>query len=170
MIFELIAAVVAALSGAGIALLARRMVPASPKWIVPVAAGAAMLGYSIWSEYTWRDRTVAALPEGVVVMEEIESRAMWRPWTYAAPQVLRFSAVDAAAARRNPDVPSMVMANVILMQRFAPTIVAPVLVDCAEGRRADIADGVEFDDDGAPLVEAWRPMAEEEPLRAALCA
>lgn len=170
MIFELIAAVVAAVAGAGIAMLLRRMIPAVPKWVVPVAAGAGMLGYSIWSEYTWRDRTVAALPDGVVVMEEIESRALWRPWTYAAPQVLRFSAVDAAAARRNPSAPGLVMANVILMQRFAPTIVAPVLVDCAEGRRADIADGVDFDDDGVPVVEAWRPMDEEEPLRAALCA
>ncbi|MEM6439176.1 MAG: hypothetical protein AAF763_05695 [Pseudomonadota bacterium] len=170
MIFELIAAIVAAVAAAGLAMLLRRVAPAAPKWLVPAAAGAGLLGYSIWSEYSWHGRTVAALPEGVVVLEAIESRAMWRPWSYAAPQVLRFSAIDAGAARRNPDVPHMVIANVILMQRFAPTVVAPVLVDCAGGRRADIADGVAFDEDGAPRVDRWRRMDEGEPLRAALCA
>jgi len=169
MIFELIAAVALAAAGVGVAMLLRRLAPVLPKWIVPAAAGVGMIGYAVWSEYSWHARTVAALPEGVEVLEKIESRAPWRPWSYVAPQVLRLSAVDVADARRNPAAPGMVMTNVILMERFAPTIVAPVLVDCVEGRRADIADGVEFDEDGVPRPDRWLPLEDGDALRDALC-
>ena len=63
MLFELIAAVVTGVALAGVAMLLRWLSRGLlPKWIVPTMAGLGMLGYSIWSEYSWFDRMNLALP------------------------------------------------------------------------------------------------------------
>jgi hypothetical protein len=45
-----------------------------------------------------------------------------------------------------------------------------VLVDCTRGRRADIADGVDFDARGVPRPARWTRLASGDPLLRALCA
>lgn len=168
---ELVAAVALGAAAAGVVMLLNRLVGGRlPRWATPAATGLAMIGYAVQSEYAWYPRTVAGLPEGVEVLTAVESDALWKPWTYAAPQVLRFAAVDAAGARTNPAAPGMVLAEVYVFERFAPTARAPVLVDCAERRQADVADGVPFDADGVPRPERWSPLPEGAPLLAALCA
>lgn len=118
---ELIAALVAGLGAGGVAMLLRRISGKRlPGWLVPVAAGLAMIAYGIWSDYAWRDRTVAALPEGSVVLAEIPSPIWWKPWTLLAPPVERLSAVHAAGARTRDDRPGLVLAQVLLMARDAP--------------------------------------------------
>lgn len=166
---ELIAALVAGLGAGGVAMLLRRISGKRlPGWLVPVAAGLAMIAYGIWSDYAWRDRTVAALPEGSVVLAEIPSPIWWKPWTLLAPPVERLSAVHAAGARTRDDRPGLVLAQVLLMARDAPPVALPVLVDCRNGRRADIADS-DFGPDGMPVDPDWRDAGADEPLMRALC-
>lgn len=167
---ELVAAVALGAAVAGVAMLLNRLLGGRlPRWATPVAAGLGMLGYTVQAEYAWYPRTTAALPPGVEVLTAIESAAPWKPWTYARPQVLRFSAVDAAGKRTHPEAPGLVLAEVYLFERFAPTASAPVLVDCDGARQADIADGVAFDAAGAPQPELWRPLPPDAPLLSALC-
>ncbi len=169
MYLELIAAIIAGLGAGGVALLLRRLSGNRlPGWLVPVAAGGAMIAYGIWSDYDWRDRTVAALPDGSVVLVEIPGSVWWKPWTLLKAPIVRLSAVYAAGARRREDTPGLVLAQVLLLARDAPPVALPVLVDCRNGRRADIADS-EFGPDGMPIDPDWRDAPPDDPLLRALC-
>ncbi|MEM8811478.1 MAG: hypothetical protein AAGF59_02590 [Pseudomonadota bacterium] len=170
MFFELIAAVAAGFAGAGIALLLNKVLGGRmPRWTVPVAAGLAMLGTTIASEYAWYERTVAALPEGLEVAATAENRAFYRPWTYVAPFVSRFLAVDVAAMRTNDAVPGQRMVEVYAFGRWSGTQRRVVMIDCTDGRRADLADGTTFGDDGIVEGLQWRDTGHEDPLVRTSC-
>lgn len=164
MAFELIAAISAGFALAGLALalrvLTRRRLPA---WIVPVAAAAGMLGFAIWNEYTWYARSVASLPEGVIVVRAQEESALWRPWTYVRPIVTRFTAVDTRATRTNAAAPGQVLTTVLLVGRWQPAISVPVLFDCPGSRRAPLVGAARTG--GEPAWEDLPPQ--DETLRAA---
>jgi len=97
MIWHLIAAVSAALAGAGIALVLRNLSRNwLPKWIIPVFAGLGMLGYTIHYEYTWFESTQARLPEGSIVVSSEEGAMLWRPWTQLFPMPLAYTVLDGA--------------------------------------------------------------------------
>ncbi len=166
---ELIASVALGAGAAGIAMLLRRMAPGLPRWITPAFAGLAMIGYSIWLEYTWYPQTRETMPEGFEVISTVESSEMWKPWTYLAPQITRFAVVDAATARRNSEHPGLVLADVLLYQRYTPVKRVPILIDCPQKRRADISDGVDFDANGAPQADRWTDIPQGDPLLAAIC-
>lgn len=171
MLMELIATAVLGLAVAGIVLAVSRFSGQRlPRSAAPLAAGAAMIAFQVWSEYAWFDRTRSALPEGMQVTASYEEAVPWRPWTYLAPQVTRFAAVDVLAARRHDKHPDQVMANVLLFTRFAPTRSVPQLVDCKGQRRAVLIDGVTFGTDGAVLNPDWRDVEGDDPLLGALCA
>jgi hypothetical protein len=170
MLIELVATLAAGFAGGGAAMLLRRLSGGRlPGFAVPGAAGVAMLGFLIWSDYTWYGRTVETLPEHVSVFTSHASSAAWRPWTYLAPVIERFGAVDVAALRRNSDVPGQVMAEVYLFARRSPVARLPVLIDCAGNRRADIADGMAFDASGAVADVEWTPLNPDDPLASAVC-
>jgi hypothetical protein len=79
MALELVAAIVAGVALSGIAMILRRLSGGRlPKWIVSVAAGAGLIGFTIWSEYDWFSSVSAELPEGVPVV-----------WSEAQPMPLR---------------------------------------------------------------------------------
>src|SRR5690606_3065300 len=100
MIWHLVAAISAALAGAGAALLLRNLSRNwLPKWIIPVFAGLGMLGYTTHYEYTWFESKQARLPEGSVVVSSEEGDMLWRPWTMKFPMPLAYTAVDAAKAQ-----------------------------------------------------------------------
>lgn len=100
MFWHLIAAIVAALAGAGIALLLRNLSRKRlPKWIVPAFAGLGMLGYTIHYEYTWFETKQARLPEGAVVVASEEGEMLWRPWTMMFPMPLGYTVLDSANAQ-----------------------------------------------------------------------
>lgn len=171
MFLELVATFVIGFGAAGLILFAnwltgRRL----PRALLPIGAGLAMIGFTIWSEYNWYPRTVGQLPEDVVVLVANEKTAVYQPWSYIKPYVDRFSAVDLARALRNENVPGQVIVPVVLMGRWAPGSEVPVIVDCVESRRADMVDGMDFDDQGAPLDATWFPLEEGDPLLAAVCA
>ncbi|MCY4167446.1 MAG: hypothetical protein OXD36_05610 [Rhodobacter sp.] len=171
MLFELIATIVAGFAGAGVALLINRMlVGRLPRWIVPTAAGAAMLATTTANEYGWHERTVAALPPGLEVAMTVEDRAIYRPWARVFPLVLRFLAVDRATMRSNDALPDWRMAEVYAFGRWHAPRSRLVMVDCDGGRRADITTGAEFGEDGAIDGLAWRDTGLEDPIVRTACA
>jgi hypothetical protein len=133
-----------------------------PRWLVPVSAGAAMLAAGISSEYSWFSRTAGNLPEGLEIAQTVESRALWRPWTYAFPMINRFVAVDVANLRGNTDNADLFMADLYFFGRWQTVQTVEVIVDCADGRRADPALG-----DGSPPV--WRDAGFDDPIVSQVC-
>ena len=145
MALELIAAIALGLGAAGIALLVVRLSRSRvSRTIVPVAAAAAMFGYSMWSDYSWAERTQEALPDSFVVTSRFADSSPLRPWTYLFPVVERFSAVDGGAIGRNPNHPGVVLVDVFLMTRRMPVGRLAQFVDCAGGRRAQAASAQIF--------------------------
>lgn len=95
MFWTFVATVFCGLGAAGIALSIRAITrKKAPKWIIPVFAGAGMLGYLIYMEYTWFELKQTQLPEEAVVVSTEEYGAPWRPWAYVVPQVAAFTVLD----------------------------------------------------------------------------
>ena len=125
---------------AGSVLLINRLIGRRlPKWTMPAAAGLAMLGYTIWNEYSWADRNAALYPDTAVVTFRNEQRQAWRPWTYIAPVTTRMAVID-----RGPEAdlpadpgPDYRHARLYLTERWKPSYAVTVLFDCAKARRAD---------------------------------
>lgn len=164
MFFELIAVFVAGFAGAGAALLLRKLTAGRlPRWLVPVGAGAAMLVATMSSEYSWYARTTATLPDGLEVAQTVESRAAWRPWTYAFPLTDRFVAVDVAGRRANAQTADLYLAEMVFFARWRPVTQVQIMVDCAGHRRADPTMG-----DGTEPV--WRAVGPDDPIVRTLCA
>ncbi|MEI4234288.1 hypothetical protein [Roseovarius sp. D22-M7] len=166
MFFELIATVAAGMAAAGLALILGHLSGGRlPRWFIPVAAGAAMLGYAIWSEYSWAGRTVEGLPEGVEVLTTVEETRFWKPWTYVVPQTTRIMALDRAGVQTNPDASGILLADLYLFARWTPPAKRPQLVDCEAGARADVSRAALADPDAA----TWRSVGADDPLMEALC-
>lgn len=170
MLFELIAVFASGFCLAGLALTLRWLLRGrTPVWLVPAAAGLGMLSYSVWSEYSWLDRVRATLPATAEVVSTNEVQAWYRPWTYVVPQVNRLIAIDRAELKRNPAQPGKVLAGVMLMGRWEPTRKIGVMFDCVEAKRADLLDGVQFDESGALQGARWIDLDAADPLLAAVC-
>ena len=170
MLFELFATIVAGFAAAGIAMILRKLTGGRlPKWLSPAAAGAAMLAFAIWSEYSWFVRTTAALPVGFQVVSQGESSAPWRPWTYLRPMTDRFAAVDTNTLRRNEAFPDLRLAEVYFFARWAPVNRLTTVFDCARSRRAPIVEGVTLAEDGAIEGAEWVAVPADDPSLAAVC-
>lgn len=169
MLLEFIATVAAGFAGAGVVLgagaLTRRTLP---RWAAPAAAGSAMLAFAVWNEASWFQRTAEALPEGVVVIEQVSEPSWLRPWSYVAPSVNRFAAVDAAGLRRNAAVPDQVVVELYFWERFVPPSRLPAVIDCAGARRASLVDGA-FDAEGRVVDPDWHAMDRGGALFRAVC-
>ncbi|MFD2173819.1 hypothetical protein [Rhodobacter lacus] len=134
---------------------------ALPKWLMPAAAGFAMLGVTIWAEYAWFADARARLPEGAVVVQSNADTAVWRPWTYLWPVTTRFVAIDTRAATR-PE-PDIVAVNLYLVARWQPVQPVSVAYDCAGQRQAILGAG--------GLAGAnWMAAGADDPGRQAACA
>lgn len=170
MFLELIATFVAGLAAAGLVMLLNHAVGGRlPKWFAPVAAGLAMIGVTIGSEYGWYNRTTAKFPEGVEVVQTVESRALYRPWTYARPFVERFIALDTHSLRSHSAHPGQVMADTYFYGRWSAVNKMTVLADCSEWRRAALIDGVTFAEDGSISGIEWVKAEASDPLMSSIC-
>ena len=168
MLLTFIGAIAVAILGACVAFVVYRLTGINARWIIPAAAGAGMLGFTLWNDYTWFGRNVDGLPETVVVTARGEQSHAIQPWTLAVPTINRFQAVDLGSVRRHPDRSEVRAAVVFLAQRYQPTFTTPQVFDCADGRRADAAVGP-FDDDGLPGPAAWVSVPADDPLLRAVC-
>ncbi|SHH02277.1 hypothetical protein [Marivita hallyeonensis] len=163
MFLELIAVIVAGLAGAGVMLAISKLSGGRlPKWIIPVAAGLAMLGTTISSEYGWFARTSGNLPDGLEVVQTVESTAIYRPWTYLFPYVDRFVAIDQENVRANSEQSDLYLADLYFFGRWTTVQSVEVMVNCQTGQRADPALG----DDSPPI---WRDVPEDDPIVSGVC-
>lgn len=170
MFLELIGTIFAGMAVAGVLMLLNRLSGGRlPRWAAPVGAGLGMIAVTISSEYSWFARTSGELPEEFEVVQTVENRSFYRPWTFAAPYIERFVALDRAAIRRNPALPDQRIGDLYFFGRWAAVEKLPVLVDCAGGRRASLADGAEFDDSGAVTDAAWVTAGVDDPVIVAMC-
>jgi hypothetical protein len=104
MFWTFVATVFCGLGAAGIALAIRALSRnTAPKWIIPVFAGAGMLGYLISAEYTWFELKQSQLPEEAVIVDTESDGIFWRPWTLVAPYVTAFSTVDTKSVRQSQE-------------------------------------------------------------------
>lgn len=138
-----------------------------PKWAMPVAIGTAMIAFTIWNEYTWYPRARAQLPDTLVVVSAPEESTFYRPWTYAAPLVTRFVALDRAPGEAAGPKPFATLAYVVV--RWSGSVPVPVAFDCARGLRADLVDGAKLNPDGTLSGAEWLTPGEGDPLLRAAC-
>ncbi|MGI9369457.1 MAG: hypothetical protein ACR2O2_11540 [Ruegeria sp.] len=170
MFLELIGTIFAGFAVAGIVMILNKLTGGRlPRWAAPVGAGLGMIGVSIASEYSWYDRTREALPDGLAVVQEVESQAFYRPWTYAFPFVDRFAAVDTVSVRTNEKVPEQRLIDLYFFGRWAPVSKMPIAVDCAGNRRANLSDGAEFADDGSVSNAGWVQVDARDPVIETTC-
>lgn len=170
MFVELLATIVAGVACAGVAMLLNRLTGKRlPKWIIPIAAGAGMLGMTISNEYTWYTRTAETLPEGLEIAMTVDEQSWFRPWTQIWPYTKRFAAVDTATARSNDSFPNQRLADLYFFGRWSPVNQAPMLFDCAEARSALLIDGAEFAEDGSVANADWQAMRDDDPILKLVC-
>ncbi len=170
MILEFVAAAAVGLAVGGIVHLVRRAAPGRiAPWAVPAGAGAAMISFAVYMEYSWASRTVAALPDQAVVASQNAINSWYRPWTYLFPLTNRMIVVDHRFTRRNDAHPDQVLTAVVMLGRFEPGRQIPVVFDCAENRRAELEAEVQFGEDGALEGATWRSLAADDPILRAAC-
>jgi hypothetical protein len=170
MLIDLMVLVAAAFCGGGVALIARHLSRwRLPKWIVPVAAGAAMLTATVAREYSWYGEQLAALGDQVTVVSAPAERVFYRPWTFVVPLTSRFIAVDGKQEVQSETVPGLKVAMVVVEQRWARKQAFQVAVDCTAGRRAELLEGAEIAPDGSLSGTTWLDVGLADPLVAAAC-
>lgn len=167
---ELIAAFVAAIACAGVAMLLRKLSGGRlPKWIVPAAAGAGMIGFAVWNEYDWFPRMEAGLPEGVTVVWQDDSPSPLRPWTMLVPMTKAFTAMDTRRLAPHPENEALVLAPVYAFARWQAVREGFMVVDCATRQTALLTEGVSIDEGGKLIGASWTPMVDEDAIGRAAC-
>lgn len=169
MTFELIGALFVALTLGLLAWALRRSWPGLPRWIGPVAAGAGLIGTTISLEYTWFDRVSRQLPEGFLVVNEGSDTSPLRPWTYVAPLVTRFVALDGTKAARHPDQKNLLVAPVFGFARWQNPQNSLMVFDCAGNRRVPVTEGMSFNDAGDLIGAEWVVLSAADELQQAAC-
>jgi hypothetical protein len=168
MLLTFVGAIAVAILAACVAFVIYRVTGINARWIVPAAAGAGMLGFTLWNDYTWFSRNVDGLPESVVVTDRFEHSNVIQPWTLVVPMINRFRAVDLDSVKRHPERDSVRGAVVFLTPRYQPTFVTRQVFDCDENRRADAEVGP-FDEAGLPVERSWAAVPADDPLLEAVC-
>jgi len=167
MIWHLIAAVFAGLSMAGVALLLRKLSGQRlPKWIIPVFAGAGMLGYQIHIEYSWFEHKQTQLPEETLVVASEYQENVWRPWTYVYPMTGAFTVLDTSSLTERQLGEQRVME--FMLYRFQKQHVDQVrsqayVLNCSS------RELLPLEDDRTPDLEQMRRLGTSDPLYAAAC-
>lgn len=174
MFMTLVATFLAGIAAAGFVMLLNHLLGKTagrtlPRWFTPIAAGAAMILATISSEYGWFSTTKENLPPEFAIVQTVESRAFYRPWTYVKPFVDRFVAVDGASVRKHESQPDLRMADLYFYGRWAPINKLAVLADCANGRRAALVEAITINDDGSVTGADWITASQGDPVLTQIC-
>jgi hypothetical protein len=170
MLLEFIAAIVIAVGAGGAAHMAVKLSRERlPGWLTPAAAGAAMVGFVVWSEYSWVERAKSALPPEVAVVSQNAITSWFRPWTYVWPLTNRMILIDGRFDRRNEAFPELLITAVVMMGRWDPGRQIPVVFDCARGLRAELSADVVITEDGTLEGADWLQLAADDPMLRAAC-
>ncbi|MDX3774854.1 hypothetical protein QE250_12060 [Chromatiaceae bacterium AAb-1] len=155
---------------AGIALIARTISRKRlPRWLIPVAAGAGMMAFQIYSEYTWFEHQASRLPQGVIVAKPVMQSSFWRPWSYIRPQVLRFIAADMANATTNKQNQELLLVDLYFFERHSPARRMPQVFYCAQQARADFSHDLPVPQPGEALDSQWRALDSDDALFTTIC-
>lgn len=170
MFLELIAVIFAGIAVAGVVMLVNASSGGRlPRWLAPVAAGLAMIGVTVASEYGWYSRTVAGLPAGLEVAETVERHSLYRPWTYVFPYTERFVALDRSTRRSHPAQPDQHLVETYFFGRWAPIGQLSTLLDCAGWKRAVISGETGFLPGGDTSGLDWVSPPADDGLLTTLC-
>lgn len=165
----LVTVLLALLAGAMVWLMFRVIRRRPPAYLIPAAIGATMLAFTIWNEYSWASRTVAALPAGVEVIDRIAGSTPWQPWTYIFPRTDRMVALDRPSTRTNDRLPGRRLVELVLLERLMPARRTALIIDCSDARQANVAaDAAGLDDTGMGAAH-WAPMRRDGALFRAVC-
>ena len=167
MFWTLVATVFCGLGAAGIALGIRAATRnKAPKWIIPVFAGAGMLGYLIYGEYIWFEHKQSRLPDEAVVVSTESKGIFWRPWSLAFPYVTAFSTVDMDSIARDTNNPEIIRFTLYRFeQKLTDTVSHRVhIINCATREVVPIGS------DGTPRVDNLKVLTRNDPLFSAVCA
>ncbi|MBB93302.1 MAG: hypothetical protein CML68_01655 [Rhodobacteraceae bacterium] len=165
MFMELIATFCAGIGAAGLMMAIGLAWKAMPRWLIPAMGGLAMICFTVWSEYSWGDRTIEGLPEGVQTVETRSDTYPWKPWTYAFPQVTRVLAVDTSNVQTKDEAPGVKLVDLYLFARWRATATIAQLIDCGTAARADVTEDTLAD----PAAATWQELGEADPLITAVC-
>ncbi|MCA2014078.1 hypothetical protein [Pararhodobacter sp. CCB-MM2] len=170
MLIDFIGSLATGLGLLGVVLLINRLILKGRfgRWIYPATVALGMVGYTVWAEYTWAERTVAGLPQLEMVSESGDP-VIYRPWTYLWPQATRVLAIDLSNTRTHPEQPGQVMTQVVFIARWQPIRAVSVVYDCNEHTRADVLDGVTMNADGSLTGAEWHALAADDPVMVAAC-
>jgi len=140
-----------------------------PGWLTPVAAGAGLIVTAIYMEYSWFDRVSRALPAQFVVANEETTASPLRPWTYVAPLVNRFTALDGSKLARHPERSELIVAPVFGFARWENPKNALMVFDCAGNRRVPVTEGMAIDATGRLSGAEWLVLEAADELQQAAC-
>ncbi len=166
MFWTFVATIICGVGAAGIALGIRAATAKrAPKWLIPVFAGAGMLGYLVYGEYTWFDHKRSLLPEEAVVVATEQEKIFFRPWTFMAPYVTAFSTVDTSGFRQDTSDPDIVR---FTLYRFEQTVSDAVshrahLINCQS------RELVPLDSDGTPRLDNMKLLEATDSLYTTVC-
>lgn len=170
MLFTVLAACALGIAVGGMIVLSFKLLrrPA-PRGAAALAAGVAMFGFTIWNDYSWYERTRAALPQGLDAAASFEASSVFAPWTLIAPVVDRFAAVDRRTLLHHPDAADIRVAEIHLITRHRPTLTVREVFNCAKPARAEAANVAALD---AIMnnTAAWTRLPADDPLLLAVCA
>lgn len=167
MIWHLVGVLAAGLGAGGIAALLRAITRKRlPRWILPVFAGAGMMGYQVLYEYTWFEHRQTQLPPDTIVIDTYQHGSPWRPWTYVFPMTTGFTIVDTGNLRRSvrgeDDVVQFYLYR--FEKQHVDTVMSQVfLLNCSSRELLDMRDGQVNDD------MRLRRLEPANPLYSALC-
>lgn len=166
MFWTFIATVFCGLGAAGIALGIRALLrDRAPKWIIPVFAGAGMLGYLVYGEYTWFELKQSQLPEEAIIVDTETDGILWRPWTFIVPYVTAFSTVDTNSIRQFGESSEMIH---FTLYRFEQKVTDAVshrvhIMHC--GNR----ELVPLDSEGKPRIDNMKQLGINDSLYKTVC-
>ncbi|MBU2874474.1 hypothetical protein [Marinobacter salexigens] len=166
MFWTLVATLFCGLGAAGVALGIRAVTRnMAPKWIIPVFAGAGMLGYLIYGEYTWFDHKQSRLPDEAVVVSTERKGIFWRPWSLAYPYVTAFSTVDTDSIGRDTNNPDIVRFTLYhFEQKVTDTVSHRIhIINCATRELIPIGS------DGTPRVDNLKVLEPVDALYSTVC-
>jgi hypothetical protein len=147
----------------------RKKFAAIPGWLTPVAAGLGLIVTAIYMEYSWFDRVTAALPPEFVVANADTTASPLRPWTYVAPLVDRFTALDGSKIALHPERAELIVAPVFGFARYENPQSALMVFDCAASRRVPVTEGMAIDANGTLTGAEWLELGTADELQQAAC-
>jgi hypothetical protein len=139
------------------------------RWIYPASIAAGMLGFNMWSEYTWEERQRSAWPQLLVARTEAETSPL-RPLSYFVTPVNQITAIDRTRTLVHPEQPDLVRATVVRMARWQPVNAVEMVFNCATQDVALVLPEVRFGADGTMTGALWQPLSPEDALLRTACA